>query len=112
MYADLAVGSTVSAASPFTAALQGTNPTYRTAGNHILGFRFFNEATSAINYGYLFITTSGGTGFPATITGYRYENNGGAITVVPEPSTVALLSVAALALGACGVRRWRRQQAA
>ncbi|CAN5270517.1 hypothetical protein BH20VER2_BH20VER2_05120 [soil metagenome] len=112
VYADLAIGTVVSSSSPFTNAIGGTAPTYRTVGTHILGFRFFNEATSAINFGYLTIQIGGTNGFPATITEYRYENSGGAITVVPEPSTVALLTIAALALGASGVRKWRQQQAA
>ncbi len=112
-YLNLAPGTTVSGASVFSQAITLTagNP-FLSAGTHILGFRFFNEATSAINYGYLTMTNGGANGFPATITSYSYENNGGAITVVPEPSTTALLALTALVLGAVGVRQWRRQQAA
>jgi hypothetical protein len=112
IYADLPIGATVSASSPFTANIQGTNPPYRTAGTHILGFRFINDTTGVLNFGYAVIQTSGGTGFPATVQSWSFENTGAAITVVPEPSTVGLLSVAALALGAMGLRKWRRQQAA
>ncbi len=114
LYANLAAGTTVSSSSPFTSAIQGTSANYRGTGTEILGFRFVNESTGTLNFGYLTITTIGSTGFPATITSYRYENNGGAITVaaVPEPSTVALLTVTALTLGAAGVRNWRRQHAA
>jgi hypothetical protein len=90
----------------------GTSPNYTTAGTHILGFRFLNEATGVTNFGYATITTGSGTGFPVTINGWSFENNGGPITVVPEPSTMALLSAAALVLGALGLRQWRRQQAA
>lgn len=112
-YTDLSMGAVVSAASTFVLAINGTTPAFTTAGNHILGFRFLNEGTGIVNFGYLFITTGSTTnGFPATITGYRYENNGGAITVVPEPSSVAFLAMSALALGAVGVRKWRRQSAA
>ncbi len=112
VYADLAPGTTVSGASPFSNIAAGTNPTYLTTGSHILGFRFLNEATGIINYGYLTITTSSGTGFPATLQGWSFENSGGAITVVPEPSTTALLTISALALGALGLRSWRKQRAA
>ncbi len=112
-YLDLASGTTVSGASTFSQAITLTagNP-FLTSGTHILGFQFFNETTSAINYGYLTITNTSPNGFPATILSYSYENNGGAITVVPEPSTTALLALTALVLGAVGVRQWRRQQAA
>ena len=112
IYADLSLGTVVGPSSFFTANIQGTNPTYRTAGTHILGFRFLNESTGVVNYGYATIQTSGGTGFPATIQSWSFENTGGSITVVPEPSTTALLSVVALALGAVGLRKWRRQNAA
>jgi len=114
-YADLAFGSVVGSSQNFSNALgsaDGTNPNFRTAGTHILGFRFLNEATGATNYGYATLTTGLGTGFPLTIQSWSFENNGGPITVVPEPSTPALLSVAALALGALGLRQWRRGQAA
>jgi hypothetical protein len=107
-YANLAIGTVVGPSSPFTAAIGGTAPNYRVTGTQILGFRFFNEATNAINYGYDVIQTTASGGFPATIRSWSYENNGGAITVVPEPSTTALLTVSALALGAAGVRRWRK----
>ena len=113
-YAALAPGSVISAASNFSNSLQVASATsnFLPAGTRILGFRFLNEATGATNFGYATITSSGGTGFPLTIQGWSFENSGGAITVVPEPSTTAMLTVAALALGALGVRRWRKAQAA
>ena len=112
-YLDLSPGTTISAASPFSITLSAAGSPFRTAGTHILGFRFFNENTSAINYGYLTIMNGATMGTPATILSYSYEDGGGAITIpVPEPATNALLAVAALALGALGVRAWRRQQSA
>jgi hypothetical protein len=110
-YMDLRPGAVVSSASSFSNALQVGTATsqFLGAGMHILGFRFLNEATGATNYGYLTLTSGGSNGFPLTINSWSFENTGGAITVVPEPSTTALLTIAALALGAVGVRKWRRQ---
>ncbi|MBA2432068.1 MAG: PEP-CTERM sorting domain-containing protein [Chthoniobacterales bacterium] len=111
-YADLALGTVVSSASPFTSAIQGTNPNYLNTGTHFLGFRFVNETTGAMNFGYMTITTGSGNGFPATIQSWSYDNTGAAITVVPEPQMTALLTIGAIVLGALGVRKWRRQATA
>ncbi len=112
-YIDLAPGTTVSSASVFMRAINGTTGTpFRTAtGAHILGFQFMNENTSAMNYGYLTMSTTAGSGFPATITGWSFENSGAAITVpspVPEAPTSLMLSAGALALGAVQLRKLRR----
>ncbi|MEO5732748.1 MAG: hypothetical protein ABIQ87_03545, partial [Rubrivivax sp.] len=87
-YTDLTVGSVVSAASVFQQSAQTVASTaFQSAGNHILGLSFLNEATGVTNYGYLRLNVSGTAGFPVTITGWSYENMGAAITVavVPEP---------------------------
>lgn len=84
--ANLAPGALVSPASTFTNAIQSPNPTFRTTLNPgYVGVRFFNEATSAINYGWVQITTTATTGFPATIVRYAYENTGASITVGTTP---------------------------
>jgi hypothetical protein len=51
-----------------------------------LGFRFLNTATGRINYGYAHLVTgasatSPASGFPATITGYSYNQRGDAIVI-------------------------------
>ncbi len=115
-YTDLPNGSVVSSASIFSASsgAGGAAATinFQTAGQHVLGFKFYNEATAATNYGYVNITNGAAAGFPATITGWVYENTGAAITVsaVPEPSTAVMLSLGALALGAANLRKIRRQR--
>ena len=52
-----------------------------------------------------------------TIWGYAYDTSGntlpaGSLTPTPEPDTFAATGLAALALGALGMRRWRRKRAA
>ena len=51
-------------------------------------------------------------GQPRAIVEYAYENTGAPILAgaIPEPSTLALLSV--MGLGAVGVRAWRKRKAA
>lgn len=111
-YLSLAPGTVVNAASIFSASSgsggAGSTIAYQGTGTETLGFRFYNEATAAIDYGYATIKTTATSGFPATVLSYSYENTGAAITVVPEPTTTALLGLGALALGASGVRRWRQ----
>jgi hypothetical protein len=112
-YLDLAAGSVISSASTFSATTAtAATLAFQSAGTHTLGFRFFNESTAAINYGYMTLTTTGPLGFPATITGWSFENSGGAITVsaVPEAGTAAMFSLGALALGALNLRRMRRSR--
>ena len=107
-YLDLPLGSVISAASTFSnVTATPSTAAFQSTGTHIMGFRFFNESTAAINYGYLTMQTTGPLGFPATITGWSFENSGAAITVVPEPSTALMLSLGALVLGAS---QWRRSQ--
>lgn len=110
---DLAPGATVSSASTFSASAAAAQAAaFQSSGTHTLGFRFFNEATSAVNFGFLSMTTTGPLGFPATVNGWSFENTGAAITVsvVPEASTSAMFAMGALALGAMNLRRLRRQR--
>lgn len=112
-YLSLAPGATVSSASIFTSAILGTTGSaFLTTGTHILGFRFVNENTGVFNFGYVTMTNTASNGFPTTILTWSFEDNGGAITVVPEPTTAALLTLGALVAGAMGLRQWRRKCAA
>lgn len=110
-YVDLAAGSVVSGASTFAAPTAAAQTlAFQPAGTHVLGFRFFNEGTAAVNYGYMTLVSAGTNGFPLTIAGWSYDNAGAAITVVPEPATGLMLSMGGLALGALHLRRLRRER--
>lgn len=76
----LAPGASVGPSSTFTSAIQAAS-SFRPTGDRFLGFRFFNEATGAINYGYARITTTSPNGYPATIVSIVYENAGTPITI-------------------------------
>ena len=109
VYTSLTPGSVISSSSIFSQASGGGGPgstiNFQSAGTHILGFRFLNEATSATNYGYMTIQNGANAGFPATITGWVYENTGAAITVVPEPGTYAMLLAGLAVVGGIAARR-------
>ena len=110
-YLVLGIGSTISAASTFSQVANGSfgeTAAYQAGTTGYLGVRFTNESTGAADYGYVHLQTTAGNGFPARILDYSYDNTGAAITIaaVPEPTTTAAL--AAFALGAVGVRRWRK----
>lgn len=108
-YLDLAPGAIISAASTFAQVTASTaTAQFQSPGNHVLGFRFFNEGTSSVNYGYMVLTSGGTGGFPLTIQSWTYENAGTSIAVVPEPASALMLAAGVAALGAVRARRQRR----
>jgi hypothetical protein len=101
----------------------GSEPTGATAfhfnsSNNYVGFRFFNESTGILNYGWLELYLGASFTDPArAIIGYAYESTGGVIGLpldpppdVPEPSMDALFASAAA--GAIAVRLWHRRRRA
>jgi MYXO-CTERM domain-containing protein len=107
----LAGGFVVGASGPWitfsnTPAVSGTTVTNGWQLNAInyFGFRFFNEATSAVNYGYG-VMQVGANGGERTLLTLAYEDTGGSIEAgaIPAPGAMALLGLAGIA-----ARRRRR----
>ncbi len=109
----LAAGAVVGPASTYAAAGVVGASAFRVASTtSFVGFRFTNEATSTLNYGYAQLTTSAPNGTPAIITRYVYQNDGTAITIAGggptntaptltyNPTTVAGVTFPAGAAGA------------
>lgn len=115
--AALAMGTPIGGSSTFGTGVQsGAN--FHAAGGY-LGFRFTNETTGQINFGWALFTSTGANPPSAgsiRITGFAFENTGLAINAgdtgapIPEPSTIVTLGM--MAAGALGLRQWRRRQAA
>lgn len=83
-----------------TAVTAGTN--FTTGVQGIVGFRFFNEADSAVHFGYAVFTppSTSAIGTPGLIISTFYESVAGApaIVAIPEPSGLGLLAAGALGL--------------
>jgi hypothetical protein len=114
-YLALAPGAVISAASTFSQVANNAIVTaeFHATGIHTLGFRFQNETTNAVNYGFLRMQTNGPNGLPATILGWSFDNSGAAITVqeqapeVPEPSSWAMM-IGGFGLAGATLRRRAR----
>jgi hypothetical protein len=85
VYTVLAPGATIDGTSTFVQSAQAAASVNfkATLPNAFLGVHFTNEGTGAINFGWIELSTTGPTGFPATIIRYAFENTGAAITIPP-----------------------------
>lgn len=84
-YAVLGPNVSIGSDSTFTrAAFSGDTSAWMAGTSGYLGMRFKDEATTAIVYGWLALSTTAPLGFPATIEGWCYEDSGAAI-VTPDP---------------------------
>ena len=103
----LALGTVIGGSSPFanstTAVVSGTgvgaNGWSLNSVNYF-GFRFHNNTTNAINYGYG-IMQVGASATSRTLLAIVYGDAGESVTVsaIPAPGAIALLGVAGLAAG-------------
>lgn len=119
---------------PYAEGLLLAKHTFTTSGFNGVGgptgdfyklFAFVKSSNAQEDYGWIHLNESVSTtaGPDLHILGIAYDSSGAkigagdtgsAVSNAPEPSTVALASLSALALGAVGLRRWRavRKQAA
>ena len=87
------------------------------SGTYYEAFRFGTDATH-FDYGWIGVKSITGTSSGSLqITAIAYAQNGNPITVgqttdIPEPASASLLAMGAMALGARGVRRMKKAQAA
>ncbi|MEP7042250.1 MAG: hypothetical protein ABI843_04275 [Dokdonella sp.] len=82
-YDILAAGASIGPSSTFTAASSGADfSNWQAGADGYLGFEFDCSSIGGTTcYGYLHLTTTGTTGFPATLVEYWYDNSGAAITI-------------------------------
>jgi len=94
-YQVLAAGTLIGAGSTFSGvtATAANMADWRAGVTGYLGVRFTNESTSAVNYGWLNITTTAGNGFPATINSFCFDNTGADITAGTTPVSLQTFSV-------------------
>ena len=115
-FIDLPAGSVISTATIIEGSAVGTPDAavaFQSEGRHTLGFYFFNTTEGLNNFGYLnLVVGPSNNGFPVTITDWRYDDSGGAITVqapgsgaVPEPVAWALMLAGFGGVGAALRRR-------
>jgi hypothetical protein len=71
------------------------SPFFLNSTNNYAGFRFLNEATNQVHYGYLRLSI-GSTLATRSIIEYAYEDVAGASIFVPAPGALAVLAVAGI----------------
>ena len=93
----LAPGATIGPASSFatTGIVSTAGTAFRATGTAFVGVRFTRESDSTVHYGYAEMTTTTGTGFPAVLVRYAYDDTPNTPITIP-------LGVAAPIFGADG----------
>lgn len=94
-YTVLAAGAPIGPASTFSNTVADpimNNWRVAQTGGYV-GLRVFNETTSTMNFGWLQLDTGANAGFPATIRGYCFQNDGTAINAGTTPVSLQNFSV-------------------
>lgn len=88
VYALLAPGDLIGPASLYTrAAFTGDTSAWQAGAVGYLGLRFRDERDGGIKYGWMLLGTTAPLGFPATISGWCFEDSGAEIRI-PLPGSV------------------------
>jgi hypothetical protein len=82
-YTVLTTGAVIGPASTWSRT-NGAMTAFQAGTDGYLGFRF--NCAGSTCYGYAHLTTTGTTGFPATLVDYCYDSGGAAITIPAGPS--------------------------
>jgi hypothetical protein len=77
----LGSGDSIGPSSTFIQNAQSGSDNWLVGVDGYLGFKFLNEDTGEINFGYAHITSTSPTGFPAVIVDYAYDQSGAEITI-------------------------------
>jgi len=67
--------------NPFYSLLSKPLDHWLAGATGYLGFKFWNEQTGQVNYGFLHLQTTAPAGFPATVLDYAYDRSGAAIRI-------------------------------
>ena len=81
----LAPGATIGPASSFatTGIVSTAGTAFRATGTAFVGVRFTRESDSTVHYGYAEMTTTTGTGFPAVLVRYAYDDTPNTPITIP-----------------------------
>jgi len=81
LYDVLGSGDSIGPSSTFIQTAQAGTDNWLVGVDGYLGMKFLNEDTGEINFGYVHITSTSPTGFPAVIVDYAYDQSGAEITI-------------------------------
>lgn len=79
-------------------ATTGNQPIVLNSSDNIIGFRFLNEGTATVNFGWMRLSVGATLTDPArAIVEYAYDDSGAGITtpLIPAPGTAGLLALGA-----------------
>lgn len=79
-YRVLHSGDQVGPASSFSSSA-ASMPNWAGGADGYIGIAFVNSLTQQLNYGYIHVSTSASSGFPAQVLDYGFDNTGAAITI-------------------------------